>query len=919
MQLIESRVKSTKCFPLLLKTLTHLLFVSAYDHQSMFESFTAIESNLRKYRNGPPVNSPAASSASDPPVNPPAAPAVEAESAAIGLLKQQLGNNAPEPVDQAKKSKDSVAPVTPADEDTNSVDGDTEDKEDKEEKETEAEKPQAKPETTEKKTETATESVTEKKIDTQPQTQSETEKETKTEPPKPQAPAIVVDAPPPPPPESAPPPPPAAPDAPPATPAPAPPAEAGPPPPPPPASDGAPPAPSGPPPPPPPPSSDGAPPPPPPPGVPGGPPPPPAPGGSTGPLPPGISAKPIVKPSVKMRPMHWKKIPPARIKDTVWVAISDERVALDAKDLEAHFCASKPVDPAELAKKKEAEEKLKQVLGKQKINLLSMKRARNVGIRLNALKQYSFEDIVSSIQKLDWNFLQVDTVLGLLDCVPEKDEIELLRSHEAEYDNLAKPEQFLFHMAKIPGLEGRLRTILFKLTYTQRIQEIKDGAFVVSAAVNELKSTTKFKQFLEIVLRVGNYMNGGTFNGGAYGFRLECLPKLVDTWSVDHDMTLLHYLVGMCEKSYEQILTLEDTLAHVEAASKVSWQYLREQMDAINTEHSLVKAALDAAQKQQTPGTEDPFVKQTKQFLDSLGQEVNQLSESIAKTHQVFDGIIAFYGEEPQDPGELFSTLSSFISAFQRALKDNKREQKRKERELLRQQLKEGKEVPKRLQPKVERRGWLIRMSRLVKTLERRFYVLLDTDLFYYLNTDNFAKKKGQMKLKPDTIVSLDSGSELGAQSKMGQLYGIRIQTKEKTIVVYAESEAERGAWIYALDTACGRVVTKPNEAAIQIRGIVGQAFYTLQKGKIFDERREQRMNAVVGAATENAGEAPQNGTELRKVWKAAATAAVIQNALSLPSAKETPAAAPEPQPQPQPQPAASSRSRFASAFSKKS
>jgi hypothetical protein len=60
------------------------------------------------------------------------------------------------------------------------------------------------------------------------------------------------------------------------------------------------------------------------------------------------------------------------------------------------------------------------------------------------------------------------------------------------------------------------------------------------------------KRILEVVLSVGNYMNGGTRKGGAYGFSLASLGKLVNTKSVDGQQNLLEYIVAYVAASVEE-------------------------------------------------------------------------------------------------------------------------------------------------------------------------------------------------------------------------------------------------------------------------------------------------------------------------------------------------------------------------------
>jgi hypothetical protein len=45
----------------------------------------------------------------------------------------------------------------------------------------------------------------------------------------------------------------------------------------------------------------------------------------------------------------------------------------------------------------------------------------------------------------------------------------------------------------------------------------------------------------QLILKIGNYMNGGSTRGGAYGFTFSSLGKIRDTKSPDNK-TMLHYL-----------------------------------------------------------------------------------------------------------------------------------------------------------------------------------------------------------------------------------------------------------------------------------------------------------------------------------------------------------------------------------------
>jgi len=48
----------------------------------------------------------------------------------------------------------------------------------------------------------------------------------------------------------------------------------------------------------------------------------------------------------------------------------------------------------------------------------------------------------------------------------------------------------------------------------------------ISAASKGLKNAKYFKELLNLILMLGNYMNGGSHNGGAFGFKIASINKV---------------------------------------------------------------------------------------------------------------------------------------------------------------------------------------------------------------------------------------------------------------------------------------------------------------------------------------------------------------------------------------------------------
>lgn len=69
-------------------------------------------------------------------------------------------------------------------------------------------------------------------------------------------------------------------------------------------------------------------------------------------------------------------------------------------------------------------------------------------------------------------------------------------------------------------------------------------------------------------MAIGNYLNGGTNNGEAFGFRLNSILKLIDTKTTDNRSNMMRYLVVLVQQKAPHLLDFQTELQNVIAASK---------------------------------------------------------------------------------------------------------------------------------------------------------------------------------------------------------------------------------------------------------------------------------------------------------------------------------------------------------------
>ena len=62
----------------------------------------------------------------------------------------------------------------------------------------------------------------------------------------------------------------------------------------------------------------------------------------------------------------------------------------------------------------------------------------------------------------------------------------------------------------------------------------------------QVRSSKALKQVIEYALAIGNYLNGGTNKGGAWGFKIESLNKLIGTKTLDNKSTRARWRLLAC-------------------------------------------------------------------------------------------------------------------------------------------------------------------------------------------------------------------------------------------------------------------------------------------------------------------------------------------------------------------------------------
>ena len=328
-----------------------------------------------------------------------------------------------------------------------------------------------------------------------------------------------------------------------------------------------------------------------------------------------------------MKALHWAKVPDMELDKTFWAkGVDDEgiRKKFDLTDLEETFkvksagTPSSKTDSVDLDKKKE----------KKEISVLDGKRSYNIAIMLSRLRM-SFPEIRKAILVIDDTLLTEQLLKNFLEYIPALEEVEALAIYMQgdAAKNLGLAEQFFIEMLRIERYEQRLRALYFKRRFQERMDEIVPGVNSLYLACQETKASGKLKTVFEIVLALGNYLNGGTARGAAYGFRASFLLKLGDTKAIDGKSTLLHYLHKILVKSFPGTQDLKSEMMHVEGASKVNLTTILSEISDLRNGVRMIQEEIPFHDDSK-PG--DFFASVMRSFVDKAVKAVDSTEQKIS-------------------------------------------------------------------------------------------------------------------------------------------------------------------------------------------------------------------------------------------------------------------------------------------------
>ncbi|CAJ0582404.1 unnamed protein product, partial [Mesorhabditis spiculigera] len=426
------------------------------------------------------------------------------------------------------------------------------------------------------------------------------------------------------------------------------------------------------------------------------PPPPPPPPPLFGKLPmPTEDAKKNVPPRKSdTRTVNWNKISKDKLKGTVWEFADDEKLYkhIDLEELSTLFAASTS----------HKDDDNESVMGysisrkhREEISVIDSRKAQNCTIMLSKLKMTNRELRNVLLSMDDKGRIPKDMIEQMLKFLPTREEGQQLAETVARFKTptcLALADRYLYEVSQIPRFEQRLKCLHIIRSFKERIELLSPALQAICLTSQALCSNKRLRQYLALVLAIGNYLNQGKRNGNAHGFTMHSLNSLNQVRNATRgDRNLQHYIAQLIERKFPDLVKLKRELNCVYEASRFNKEEVAAEIRSLEQSIGFIRSELARAKnctlaegeedkENLTKPEEDRFDEAAKSFITSATNEFRNLEALFAEMKgKLASCAKLFCFDEKASPDEIFSVFAKWLTSFTEAHHAIWREQEEEE------------------------------------------------------------------------------------------------------------------------------------------------------------------------------------------------------------------------------------------------
>ena len=403
------------------------------------------------------------------------------------------------------------------------------------------------------------------------------------------------------------------------------------------------------------------------------------------------------KPRVPLRGVMWNTMKLNEIKQTIFEKINE--VSFDIDKIEKEF-QKKETNPNE-GKAVAAKPKV------EKISLIKPERAKLFDIMLVKLKS-SIPAIANALVVIDENIITLSNLDLLLPAIPNEEEVTTCKNYKGDYDLLANPEKLIIEISKVKGFANRIKALQFSKIYKESVDDLNLKCDVLLKIWGSIRFDNRISQLFEYVLATGNYLNGTSNRGGAYGFKFDGLEKIVDCKStINPKKNLLMFILEAFEENKKiPLVAGNEDLSEYDLTTKVPINQLEIDLADIKKGSKVIDQAI--ACKMDDPL--DKIAEKLEESSKNLVSIIADLEGKIKKINEEFIATVKHFAEDAKDGSDKIG--KKFLQMFQYCI-TNKKElekfrlqaKKELEKKMKEEQKKAALELKKTVAPAKEKKG----------------------------------------------------------------------------------------------------------------------------------------------------------------------------------------------------------------------
>ncbi|MBW0464588.1 hypothetical protein O181_004303 [Austropuccinia psidii MF-1] len=458
------------------------------------------------------------------------------------------------------------------------------------------------------------------------------------------------------------------------------------------------------------------------------PPPPPQPPSAPKPPPPMMKAPPVpglmhpsknrkelgIFASQKLKQLQWEKISKDSISKTVWASnFIDENRLLDMLREDGVFLEIEKDFKAKQAKaigmkKKEALKSILDPRVRQRIEMILLKPGADLDMGTRVAI------VIEKIRRFDEEFCTQTFLTELNGVIPDPTQVGLLNRHKTDSEDdlalLHAADRFLVELIKFDNLQLRVEGMLCRVMFDEAFSILDQNTNKFNAATQALKNAQHFSGLLNLILLLGNFLNGNNFQGGAFGFRVSSINRLVDTKATPSedagpaqlgDFTLLHFLEKTVSHSFPEVAGFLDELAEPANACRIDLLAIVKNFTELKQEIDKTRLALYNKFDLDNIGN-DGYRQRMPKFIREAVNKLAILKDEITLAKTSYTDVLTYFGEETDERKQMnsmsfFGIFKTFVTSYRKARDENQRwseaRKARQKRLELEQSRKEAKEA----------------------------------------------------------------------------------------------------------------------------------------------------------------------------------------------------------------------------------